>query len=112
MMKIVNVNKSWLIVALILGLGGAILGLVSDLGDSCRDSSEQFLKNSPQVVAKTGLIKSVSLRRRLSVDATTKEAAFVSYDFLVRGEHATALVVLKGEPGSCKFGIESIEPAS
>jgi hypothetical protein len=111
-MKIANANKSWLIVALILGVGGTILGLASDLADSCRDSSEQFLKNSPQVMAKTGLIKSVSLRRRLSVDATANEAAFVSYDFLVRGENAAALVVLKGDPGSCKFGIESIEPAS
>jgi hypothetical protein len=41
--------------------------------------------------------------------ASTSEAAYISYDYVVKGDLAKALIELKADPTRCSFVIKSID---
>jgi hypothetical protein len=109
MKKTAPVNKFAVIGASILGLIGVLVGTMSDHSAPCRDVAESFLKSSAEVKSRIGKINSLTLTRRVSVEASTTEGAYVSYTFIVRGDTARASIVVKADSQSCSFTVESID---
>ena len=102
-------NKYAVIGALILGAIGAVVGTVTDRNAPCDDAVESFLASSARVRSQVGTINSVRVRRRVSMAESTSGPAYISYDYVVKGDLAKALVELKADPTRCSFAINSID---
>ncbi len=109
MKKNVPVNKFLLIGALVLGGAGTLIGIISDYRIPCENVVETFVSSSEQIHSRVGKVSSLTLRKRTSVNASSDEAAYILYYYFVRGEVATASVVLKADPANCSCVVESID---
>jgi hypothetical protein len=102
-------NKYAVIGALIFGATGVIVGTITDRNAPCDDAAESFLASSSQVRSEVGTIHSLQVRRRVSMAASTSGPAYISYDYVAKGDLAKALIGLKADPTRCSFAIESID---
>ncbi len=86
----------------------------SEANDTCGAQALVVARSSPELVARLGVVRDVSLRRRVWVqDATSVSNQFVAgyrlYEVRVKGSTASALVTLETGLKTCSPNITEID---
>ena len=75
--------------------------------DDCLDKARDFVSSAPAVTTSTGKVISAGTSSWLSAQAVSK-AGERSFFFLVKGERATANVIVSADRATCTCRLESI----
>lgn len=76
-------------------------------GDDCQDKARDFVSSAPSVTAKAGKIMSVGTSSWLSGQTAAKDGQR-SFYFLVKGERASANVIVSADRATCTCRLESV----
>lgn len=78
-----------------------------------KKAAEDFVRMSPEIKSKIGDVKSLSLRRYVSVNASDTHGAYLLFDYMVRSDRSRANIVVRAVPqreqGKYLYSIDSLD---